>query len=83
MNRVRITNFESGGTATHLGLDYVRLHSFTRANGMRTYAAQIAIVITDGESNDAEDTAAAAERLRDKVRKERENPLRRKIWIVS
>ncbi|RUS89867.1 hypothetical protein EGW08_002397 [Elysia chlorotica] len=66
VNRVRKTKFTSGGTNTHLGIEYALGTSFTKANGMRTYAAQIAIVITDGDSNDKSATAASAKRMRDK-----------------
>ena len=75
---MRTTVFaDGGGTRTYLALDYALKNSFTRANGMRTSALQIAIVITDGESNNATLTAAAAERLRDAVRIEGENKLDR------
>ncbi|GFR96541.1 collagen alpha-5(VI) chain [Elysia marginata] len=64
LNRVKNTLFTSGGTNTHMALDYARTYSFTQANGMRTFAAQIAIVITDGDSNNKQATITSAKRLR-------------------
>ncbi|KAK3798993.1 hypothetical protein RRG08_050229 [Elysia crispata] len=65
VNRVRTTNFTSGSTATHLGLEFALQNCFTRANGSRTYASQVAIVIMEGKSDNANFTAAAAKKLRD------------------
>ena len=85
MNRVRTTDFPVGYTYTHLGLEYALQESFTRAHGLRSYASQIAIVITDGESWDPDLTAAAAKKLRDEVRIGKVNLLERnkkKCWSV-
>ncbi|KAK3778041.1 hypothetical protein RRG08_021522 [Elysia crispata] len=65
VNRVRTTEFTSGSTATHLGLEFALQNCFTRANGSRTYASQVAIVIMEGKSDNANFSAAAAKKLKD------------------
>ncbi|GFS19596.1 collagen alpha-5(VI) chain [Elysia marginata] len=65
VNRVRATDYPSGSTGTDSALDFARVTSFTRALGMRPFAAQIAIVITDGGSDSPPATAEAAQRLRE------------------
>ncbi|KAK0047864.1 FMRFamide receptor [Biomphalaria pfeifferi] len=54
----------SGSTHTAAALDYARTNSFTAAHGSRTNVAKIAIVITDGNSQNHFETAQAAERLK-------------------
>ena len=67
LDRVSTTRYPDGGTNTGDALEYARVNSFTSENGKRPYAAQVAIVITDGFSNDWKRTAKEAKRLRDKV----------------
>ncbi|XP_041375252.1 cartilage matrix protein-like [Gigantopelta aegis] len=50
-----------GNTNTHRALRYMSDTMFTRENGARPYAARIAIVITDGLSNDPWSTQKSAE----------------------
>ena len=69
VNRVRTTEFTSGSTATHLGLEFALQNCFTRANGSRTYASQVAIVIMEEKSDNANFSAVVAKKLRDEVKK--------------
>ena len=62
------TDYNAGGTNTASALRFARLQAFTRDKGMRSHAAQVAIVITDGGSNEGGDPALEAEKLRGKVR---------------
>ncbi|GFR96142.1 collagen alpha-5(VI) chain, partial [Elysia marginata] len=66
INKVQSTQYTKGGTNTDTALKYATDTSFTPANGMRPNAAHIAIVITDGQSQNAGATAAEAKRLQDK-----------------
>ncbi|GFO24025.1 LOW QUALITY PROTEIN: collagen alpha-5(vi) chain [Plakobranchus ocellatus] len=66
LDRVKNTQYTAGGTNTDTALKYATDTSFTAANGMRPNAAHIAIVITDGQSQNAAATAAEARRLRNK-----------------
>ena len=63
--------YTGGGTATHLALDSAQSDSFTSSRGVRTTAARVAVVLTDGKSNNERLTALEAQRLRDKVSGER------------
>lgn len=54
----------SGGTNTGDALKYARQTSYLAANGARNNAAKIAIVITDGKSNNNAATSAEAALLR-------------------
>ena len=69
LDSVSSIDYYGGGTNTAAALEFARLTAFTTANGMRSHAAQVAVVITDGESNEGGDPSPEAERLRDKVRK--------------
>ena len=60
--------YVGGGTHTASALEYAKDNYFSSVNGMRTQAAQVAVVITDGKSNDQSITTVEAEKLRDKVR---------------
>ena len=63
--------YMGGVTYTDSALQYAKDNYFTLVNGMRSQAAQIAIVITDGKSEEQDLTAVEAQRLRDKVRDRR------------
>ncbi|GFR75058.1 collagen alpha-1(XII) chain, partial [Elysia marginata] len=65
LERVARTEYTQGYTYTNLALDFAREVSFTRENGMRSFAAQVAIVITDGQSTEPHETVVAAQKLRD------------------
>nr|KAG5693356.1 hypothetical protein BaRGS_017649 [Batillaria attramentaria] len=54
----------SGGTNTHLGLQYAADTSFSTSNGARSNALKIAVVVTDGRSSNEAATLAEARRLR-------------------
>ena len=56
--------FTGGGTATHLGLQYVRETSFSPAYGARNDVAKIAIILTDGTSNSFNNTIQQAALLK-------------------
>ena len=56
--------FTGGGTATHLGLQYVRETSFSPAYGARNDVAKIAIVLTDGASSNRNNTVQQAAQLK-------------------
>ena len=62
------TAYSGGGTNTHIALQYAGQTSFTSGNGMRSNAAQIAFVITDGRSGSSSATKTEAAMLREKVR---------------
>ena len=70
LSRVSATSYTGGGTDTARGLEYATDVSFTAINGMRSEAAQVAIVVTDGKSNSESATISEATRLKDKVGKE-------------
>lgn len=61
----RLNLKSGGGTNTHLGLQYLRETTFAASNRARNDAAMIAIVITDGNSNDKAKTRNMARMLRD------------------
>ena len=67
LDRVSTTRYGEGLTHTGDALEYARVNSFTKENGKRPNAAQVAIVMTDGKSQDWSRTAKEAKRLRDKV----------------
>ncbi|CAF1030527.1 unnamed protein product [Didymodactylos carnosus] len=54
----------TGGTKTGLGMDKLKSDIFTTANGDRPTAKNVAIVFTDGESNEPAATVVAAKALR-------------------
>jgi len=56
-----------GTTATNAGLDFIREHAFTPANGGRRKASKILVVITDGISDNPELTKAAAKKVHNAV----------------
>ncbi|KAK3784815.1 hypothetical protein RRG08_066336 [Elysia crispata] len=67
LSRVSATSYTGGGTDTARGLAYATDVSFTAINGMRSEAAQVAIVVTDGKSNSESATISEATRLKDKI----------------
>ena len=69
LTSVSTIDYNSGGTNTAAALEFARLTVFTTANGMRSHAAQVAVVITDGGSNEGGEPSPEAARLRDKVSK--------------
>ncbi|VDI45390.1 Hypothetical predicted protein [Mytilus galloprovincialis] len=56
--------YGSGGTKTYLALDHARESSFTKKNGDRPGIQNIALVMTDGGSDNQQRTCIAARRLR-------------------
>uniref|UniRef100_A0A2C9KNZ1 VWFA domain-containing protein n=1 Tax=Biomphalaria glabrata TaxID=6526 RepID=A0A2C9KNZ1_BIOGL len=56
--------FLTGATHTALALDYAHNTAFNVSHGARTNVGKIAIVITDGNSQNHAQTAQAAERLK-------------------
>ncbi|KAK7487970.1 hypothetical protein BaRGS_00020715 [Batillaria attramentaria] len=54
----------SGGTATNVALDLARTTLFSSAHGARDNVARVAVLLTDGQSNSAPLTSAAATRLK-------------------
>lgn len=61
LNFINILPYHGGGTKTGLALDYARQNLFIGQNGSRKDRAvqQVAVVITDGKSQDDVSTAAA------------------------
>jgi von Willebrand factor type A domain len=57
--------YEAGGTNTHLALDELRKNGFIAANGARADHPKVAIVLTDGQSNQPPLTITAALRCHD------------------
>ena len=62
---VMAISYSGGGTNTHRGLDFLRESVFDEENGARKEAVKVAIVQTDGESNDRSATVEAAKRLKE------------------
>uniref|UniRef100_A0A2C9K9Z8 Chitinase n=1 Tax=Biomphalaria glabrata TaxID=6526 RepID=A0A2C9K9Z8_BIOGL len=58
------TTYVGSTTNTAQALDFARTTSFTSANGARSGVPQMAVVLTDGLSNDQDLTKIAAERLK-------------------
>ena len=59
---------QGGGTNTHLGLDEMRDEAFSESNGARPINAghpRVAIVLTDGKSNDPPKTVLSALKCHD------------------
>ena len=56
--------YPKGLTYTSEGLNYLRKDSFKKQNGDRKGVPNVAIVITDGKSNDANETRLEAETLK-------------------
>ncbi|WAR12942.1 CO6A6-like protein, partial [Mya arenaria] len=63
-NAVTSTQYTSGTTHTAEAIKYARETSFSAANGMRANVAKVAIIVTDGKSNNAAATASEAASLR-------------------
>ncbi|XP_052786251.1 cartilage matrix protein-like [Mya arenaria] len=63
-NAVTSTQYTSGTTHTAEAIKYARETSFSTANGMRANVAKVAIIVTDGKSNNAAATASEAASLR-------------------
>lgn len=61
--RISDIPYDAGGTKTHLALKYARETSFSYWNS-RSGVAKIAVVITDGQSNNKIETLKEAEKLR-------------------
>ncbi|CAI9720129.1 Hypothetical predicted protein [Octopus vulgaris] len=61
INRIK---YKHGSTNTHKALDYLRRLSFRRRAGDRKLVPNIAIVLTDGKSNNLSKTKSAALKLR-------------------
>ncbi|XP_053401477.1 uncharacterized protein LOC123550590 isoform X2 [Mercenaria mercenaria] len=61
---VTSTRYTSGTTHTSDAIKYARQTAFSTQNGMRPNAAKIAIIVTDGQSNNAAATASEAALLR-------------------
>ncbi|XP_036357280.1 von Willebrand factor-like isoform X3 [Octopus sinensis] len=61
INRIK---YKHGSTNTHKALDYLRRLSFRRIAGDRKLVPNIAIVLTDGKSNNLSKTKSAALKLR-------------------
>ncbi|KAK3591356.1 hypothetical protein CHS0354_040317 [Potamilus streckersoni] len=59
------TRYTSGTTNTADAIKYARETAFTTQNGARSNAAKIAIVITDGESDNSQATFSESQKLRD------------------
>nr|ALA16012.1 collagen-like protein-4 [Mytilus coruscus] len=57
--------YGSGGTKTYAALEHARKSSFTKPNGDRPDAQNIALVMTDGGSDNKDFTCAAAQKMRD------------------
>ena len=64
LGAIQNIHYISGGTNTADAIKYAREVSFQAANGARSNAAKIAIVITDGKSQSPVSTSAEAQRLR-------------------
>ena len=65
---IRIIPYTSGGTNTAAGLNALEKQGFTAAGGVRETVEgvpKIAIVVTDGQSNDFDATVAAASSVHD------------------
>ncbi|CAG2200987.1 unnamed protein product [Mytilus edulis] len=60
---IRSIHYHSGGTRTDLAIDYVVQNSFSPGSGARSNVPHFLIVISDGNSNYAYRTNAAAARL--------------------
>ncbi|XP_048238948.1 collagen alpha-1(XII) chain-like [Haliotis rufescens] len=58
--KIRNTPFRGGNTKTDEALDYVRDEMFARENGAREGVTHIAVILTDGESDDTELTKVSA-----------------------
>lgn len=58
-------HYISGGTNTADAIKYARQTSFLAANGARSGASKIAIIVTDGKSQSPPATAAEAQKMRD------------------
>jgi collagen type VI alpha len=61
---IGLITFTGGVTSTGAGIDFLLSHSFTSASGDRPVIKDIAIIVTDGQSNNMEYTIAAAKKIR-------------------
>lgn len=59
LNFINILPYHGGGTKTGLALDYARKNVFVSQKGSRKNVQQVAVVITDGKSQDNVSIAAA------------------------
>ena len=68
LKAVDAIKYEAGGTNTHLALDEMRVNGFKASNGARPTSdghPRVAIVLTDGQSNQPQLTVTAALRVHD------------------
>ena len=66
IEHVQSIPYTRGGTNTAAALQYVTDNMFTQPNGDRNNARNIAFLITDGQSNNRENTMRQAKLLKDK-----------------
>ena len=66
IEHVQSIPYTRGGTNTAAALQYVTDNMFTQPNGDRNNARNIAFLITDGQSNNRENTMRHAKLLKDK-----------------
>ncbi|XP_052087793.1 collagen alpha-1(XXI) chain-like [Mytilus californianus] len=65
IRRITIAKYKGSLTNTYFALDHARLNSFSKSYGARTGVPKIAIVMTDGKSQDKDKTCESAKDLRD------------------
>ncbi|XP_053386777.1 complement receptor type 1-like [Mercenaria mercenaria] len=65
IGRIQNTSFPTGGTHTYAGLEFARTDMFQVVNGMRPNVTHTAIVVTDGHSDNINETAEQAQLLKD------------------
>ncbi|KAJ8314221.1 hypothetical protein KUTeg_008782 [Tegillarca granosa] len=63
INAISKIPYQSGSTHTDSAIDYLLKHSFTSQNGDRSDAPNIAVIITDGQSNNRQATIKEANML--------------------
>jgi uncharacterized protein YegL len=63
VNAINAILYQAGGTGTDAALNWVDKNAFTTAAGNRDHVIDIVIVMTDGKSANAHETAAAAAQL--------------------
>ncbi|CAC5392541.1 COL12A [Mytilus coruscus] len=62
--RIRKAKYKGQATTTFFALDHARINSFSESYGARTGVPKIAIVMTDGKSQNKDKTCDSAEDLR-------------------
>ncbi|XP_076078882.1 matrilin-1-like [Mytilus galloprovincialis] len=62
--RIRLAKYKGKLTTTFFALDHARINSFSESYGARTGVPKIAIVMTDGKSQNQDKTCDSAEDLR-------------------